>query len=366
MDSEQIEAIPVVPELSLKGTSEAILRLGERLAETKYKIDMLGKTGWGELTANLHGLEASGEWDGPDDALTFFSKIFPFALLPTETEPLGVFRVPTERVIGRSWRWWPDHLNANSEARLVEHLNGPSAAESTCWYFVGALGVLLAAEGQSRVNYCRQRGIPFITARVSYLNYPPADRFRLYHVNKGEIRQSWVVFGDRYLQVVQWPRITLPLLSTYGVHSATWPMTFPSISRIFEELYFPESVGDFVTPCIDLESIKAKIRTEQEAERRAVKPVKMALSDMDINNILPVTMTLFFFFILSLVVAGLTVGEGWAGRVSMMVCGVSGSLLLFLAMPVFLVSRRHRRDVHAEAADRPVLSEEPSPVEQQV
>lgn len=362
MDSEQTEADAgsEVPELSLKVTSEAILRLGERLAETKYKIDLLGKTGWGELTANLHGLEASGEWDGPDDALTFFSKIFPFALLPTETEPLGVFRVPTARVIGRSWRWWPEHLNAMSEARLIEHLNGPSAAESTSWYFVAALGVLLAAEGQSRVNYCRQRDIPFMTARVSYLNYPPADRFRLYHVNKGTTRQSWVVFCDRYLQVVQWPRITLPALSTYGVHSATWPMTFPPINRVFEELYHPQPVGNFVAPCVDLETVKLKIRAEQEAERRAVKPVKMSLSDMDITNILPVSMTLFFFFILSLVVAGLTVGQGWAGMFSMLVCGVSGSLLLFLTMPVFLVSRRLRRENHVEQSEKPMLAKEQS------
>ncbi|MEW5288115.1 hypothetical protein ABW286_02735 [Erwinia papayae] len=360
MESEQTEAVPDVPELSLKDIPQAILRLGERLAETKYQIDILGKTGWGELTANLHGLEASGEWDGPDDALTFFSKIFPFALLPTETEPLGVFRVPTGRVIGRSWRWWPEHLNANSETRLIEHLNGPFAAENTSFYFVASLGVLLAAQGQSRVNYCRQRDIPFITARVSYLNYPPADRFRLYHVNKGAIRQSWVVFNDRYLQVVQWPRITLPALSTYGVHSATWPMTFPPISRVFDELYHSQPVEDFILPCVDLEMVKMTIRAEQEAERRAVKPVKMALSDMDITNILPVSLTLFFFFILSLVVAGLTVGAGVAGMASMLVCGVSGSLLLFLAMPVFLVSRRHQRDSQSESDTPPLPADEHS------
>lgn len=78
MENEQIQ-VPTLPELPLKGIPQEILRLGKRLADTKYQIDMLGKTGWGELTANLHGLEASGEWDGPDDALTFFSKIFPFA-----------------------------------------------------------------------------------------------------------------------------------------------------------------------------------------------------------------------------------------------------------------------------------------------
>ncbi|AXF75206.1 hypothetical protein AV903_02315 [Erwinia tracheiphila] len=81
----------------------------------------------------------------------------------------------------------------------------------------------------------------------------------------------------------------------------------------------------------------------------------MVLSEMDINNILPVTMTLFFFFILSLVVAGLTVGEGWAGAVSMFVCGVSGSLLFFLAMPVFLVSRRHKRGIYPLRPDDAIL-----------
>lgn len=346
----EIEQTPAAlpPELPLDGIPQEILRLGKRLAETKYKIDMLGKEGWGELTANLHGLESSGEWDGPDDALTFFSKVFPFAMLPAETDPLGIFQVPTERVIGRSWRWWPEHMNANSEAKLTEHLNGPFAAESTSWYFLPALGVLLAAQGQSRVNYCRQRNIPFITARVSHLSYPPADRFRLYHVTKGQTRQSWVVCNDRYLQPVLWPRITLPALTTYGVHSGSWPLTFPPVDRIFDELHNPQPAADFVAPCVDLLAVNEAIEAEREAAKKAKKPVKMALSDMDITNILPVSMTVTFFFILSLVIAGMTAGEGLAGCVSLLVCGMAGSLLLFLVTPVFLVSKRLRKEPQAE------------------
>lgn len=361
MENEQNQA-QLLPELPLKGIPQEILRLGKRLADTKYQIDMLGKTGWGELTANLHGLEASGEWDGPDDALTFFSKIFPFAMLPAETEPLGIFRVPTERVIGRSWRWWPDHLSATSETKLVAHLDGPHAAESTSWYFLPALGVLLAAQGQSRVNYCRQRHIPFITARVSNLNYPPADRFRLYHVTKGQTRQSWVVLNDRYLQPVLWPRITLPALTTYGVHSGSWPLTFPPTDRIFAELYNPAPAEDFVAPCVDLVAVNETIKAEALAAKWAQKPVKMALSDMDITNIWPVSLTLSFFFILSLVIAGLTAGEGWAGCISLLVCGMAGSLLLFLASPVFLVSKRLRRDFKPEVPEEEAAEAQPPEV----
>ena len=364
MENEQIPAT-TIPELPLGGIPQEILRLGKRLAETKYKIDMLGKAGWGDLTANLHGLEVSGEWDGPDDALTFFSKIFPFAILPAETEPLGTFRVPTERVIGRSWRWWPEHLNANSETKLVEHLEGPLAAESTSWYFVPALGVLLAAQGQSRVNYCRQRHIPFITARISNLSYPPADRFRLYHVTKGTSRQSWIVYNDRYLQPVQWPRITLPALTLYGVHSSSWPLTFPPVDRIFDELHNPKPAEDFVAPCVDLMAVKETIKAEEEAAKWAKKPVKMALSDMDITNIWPVSMTVTFFFILSLVVAGITAGAGLAGCISLLVCGMAGSLLLFLVTPVFLVNKRLAKDPMPEMQEKLALEEGPQEAEVQ-
>lgn len=364
MENEQIQ-VPTIPELPLKGIPQEILRLGKHLADTKYQIDMLGKNGWAELTANLHGLEASGEWDGPDDALTFFSKIFPFAILPAETEPLGIFRVPTERVIGRSWRWWPDHLSATSETKLIEHLEGPMAAESTSWYFLPSLGLLLAAQGQSRVNYCRQRHIPFITARVSNLNYPQADRLRLYHVTKGQTRQSWVVFNDRYLQPVQWPRITLPALATYGVHSGGWPVSFPPVERIFAELYHPLPAEDFVAPCVDLTAVNEAIKAEALAEKSAKKPVKMALSDMDITNIWPVSLTLSFFFILSLVVAGLTAGEGVTGCISLLVCGMAGSLLLFLATPVFLVSKRLRRNYQADSQVEDVSEDQPPAVEVQ-
>ncbi|WP_342755058.1 hypothetical protein AAGQ96_05850 [Pantoea sp. MBD-2R] len=361
MENQHSDINATVPELSLKGIPSTILRLGKHLADMKYQIDILGKNGWAELTANLHGLEPSGEWDGPDDALTFFSKIFPFAMLPAETEPLGVFNVPTERVISRSGQWWPDHLNGNSEAKLREHLNGPFAAEGTSWYFLPALGVLLAAQGQSRVNYCRQHHIPYITARISHLDYPPADRFRLYHVTRGATRQSWIVMNDRYLQQIHLPRITLPALTTYGVHSGSWPLTFPPVERIFDELHNPQPAENFIAPCVDLAAVKARMKAEKEMEKRAKKPVKMALSDMDITNIWPVNMTLSFFFLVALVAAGLTAGEGWMGGLSMLLCGMAGSLLLFIATPVFLVSKRHHRAYQPESV-APEALEEPETV----
>lgn len=349
MESEHKEPSSI-PLLDLSAISGDILQLGKRLADTKYKIDMLGKVGWGELTANLHGLEASGEWNGPDDALTFFSKVFPFAILPSETEPLGIYQVPTERVIGRSWRWWPDHLSGNSEEKLLEHLNGPHSAESTSYYFISALAVLLAVQGQSRVNYCRQRHIPYITARVTYLTYPSADRLKLYHVTRGNTRQSWVVLNERYLQLIQWPRITLPALSTYGVHSGVWPQSFPPTDRIFDELHHTHPAEDFVAPCVDLQALREKIDAEKQAELLAEKPVKMALSEMDIANLWPVTMTLMFFFLLSLVAAGVTAGEGWLGLAGLVICGMSGSLLLLLAAPVFLVRQGLRSRRKKESA----------------
>jgi len=355
---EQTETTIAVPELPLADIPSTILRLGKRLADTKYQIDLLGKNGWAELTNNLHGMDTGGEWDGPDDALTFFSKVFPFAMLPTETEPMGIFRVPTERVISRSWSWWPEHLHGSSEAKFLEHLNGPTAAEGTSWYFLPALGVLLAAQGQGRVNYCRYHHIPTMLARVSHLHYPPADRFRLYHVMRGQTRQSWVVYNNRYLQPVQLPRITLPALSTYGVHIGSWPLTFPPIARVFDELHHPQQLGDFIAPGLDLEAVKERMRAEKEAEKRAVKPVKMALSDMDITNIWPVSLTLSFFFILSLVIAGLTSGAGWPGGISLLVCGMAGSLLLFIATPIFLVSKRHHR---AWQPEEPVKVDEAPP-----
>lgn len=360
MESEQSE-VRTLPLLDMSAIPQEIMQLGKRLADTKYQIDLLGKAGWGDLTANLHGLEASGEWHGPDDALTFFSKIFPFAILPSETEPVGVFQVPTEQVIGRSWRWWPEHLNGNSEKKLHEHLNGPYAADSTSYYFISALAVLLAVQGQSRVTYCRQRHIPLIAARVTYLAYPPADRLKLYHVSKGKTRQSWVVLQDRYLQAVQWPRITLPALATYGVHGGSWPAHFPPIDQVFEELHDPQPAEDFVAPCVDLQTLMQRVVEEQQQQQQAAKPVKMALSDMDIANLWPISMTLMFFFLVSLVAAGVSAGQGWLGAVSMLICGMSGSVLLFLAAPIFQASQRLRSQ-RRQVSEQPGEAEaEPTP-----
>lgn len=354
MESEHNSITPV-PLLDLTAVPGDMLLLGKRLADTKYQIDLLGKKGWGELTGNLHGLEASGEWNGPDDALTFFSKIFPFVSLPSDTAPVGVWQVPVERVIGRSWRWWPEHLSASSEEKLRTYLAAGNAADGTCYYFISALGLLLAAQGQNRVNYCRQRDIPFITARVTELPYPPADRFKLYHVSKGATRQSWVVLNDRYLQAVQWPRITLPALARYGVHSTSWPLIFPATDLIFAELHNPQPVQEFIAPCIDLDALQQKIAAEQQAARLTAQPKKMAIGDMDIVNLGAVSITLMFFFLLSLVAAGITVGEGWIGLISLLICAVSGSLLLMLVAPIFRVAKhsvsRDAQPVHEPSTE---------------
>lgn len=90
----------------------------------------------------------------------------------------------------------------------------------------------------------------------------------------------------------------------------------------------------------------------------------MALSDMDIVNIWPVSMTLMFFFLLSLVAAGVTAGSGGLGLVSLVICGMSGSLLLFLAAPVFLVSQRlrsRRREEDEEGVNEEINSGEVPP-----
>ncbi|WP_096777748.1 hypothetical protein [Izhakiella australiensis] len=343
-----------IPELVMKSIPHEILALGLRLTDTKYQIDLLGKAGWGNLTANLHGLETSGEWDGPDDALTFFSKIFPFAPLPGNSESMGFFQVPTERVIGRSWRWWPEHLNHNSEAKLREHLAGPHAADTTSYYFIPELAVVLAAEGQNRVSYCRERHIPFITARVTMLNYPPADRMRIYHVSRGSVRQSWVVLHDRYLQPLQWPRITLPALAIYGVHNHHWPAHFPSVMQIFEELYHPQQQENFVLPCLDLNAIGEKIAKKEAEARQAILPVSMALTDMQVANIWPISLTTLFIFMVSLLMAGMTLGNGLPGKISLVAAGASASILLFLMTPILMVSKRLRR----EAIDPPQFEEE--------
>ncbi|PIJ48810.1 hypothetical protein BL250_02375 [Erwinia sp. OLTSP20] len=333
-----------IPMLAMKGIPQEILALGSRLADTKYQIDLLGKSGWGCLTANLHGLETSGEWDGPDDALTFFSKIFPFAPQPVNSESMGVFQVPTGRVIGRSWRWWPEHLNANSEARLAAHLSSQHAADSTSYFFIPQLAVVLAVEGQNRVSYCREKQIPNIMARVSKLDYPPADRMRIYHVMRGNTRQSWVVLHDRYLQLLQWPRITLPALATYGVHSHHWPAHFPAVRHIFDELYAPQQLENFLAPCLDLNAIGEKIVRKQEEARLAAQPVSMALTDMPVANIWPISLTTLFIFMLSLLLVGMTMGNGMAGKVSLITAGASASILLFLMTPILVVSRRMRRE----------------------
>nr|CBX79945.1 hypothetical protein predicted by Glimmer/Critica [Erwinia amylovora ATCC BAA-2158] len=336
MQSEHSETSPA-PFLDLTAIPADILQLGKRLADTKYQIDVLGKQGWGELTGNLHGLEAGGEWNGPDDALTFFSKILPFAALPSENAPPGIWQVPVERVIGRSWRWWPEHLIGNSEEKLREHLAGDHAADGTSYYFISSLALLLAVQGQSRVNYCRQRHIPFITARVTGLNYPPADRFKIYHVTKGATRQSWVVLNDRYLQAVHWPRITLPVLTRYGVQSDRWPQKFPATDLIFAELHHPQAAQDFIAPCVDLQALQQKIDAANQAAKLAAKPTRMAIGYMGIVNIWPVSITLTGIFLLSLIMTGMTAGEGWPGLLSLLVCAMSASMLLFLVAPVFQV-----------------------------
>lgn len=172
------------------------------------------------------------EAGGPFDLLI---KVIPF--LEDEPDPEVAVRMPLKRVVGESWAWVTPEPRPGREDLATYLLLPDRAAENgqdiaKAWW-LPQLGLGVMHEGKNRVAYLRDIcGAEAMPARVSRMSMPAADRLRLVTADIGGIAFHVVTLDQRWLALVAYPDLTVPLLGAYGVHAQPWPQRMPPLEEL--------------------------------------------------------------------------------------------------------------------------------------
>ncbi|KJK06758.1 hypothetical protein [Pseudomonas tussilaginis] len=219
------------------GISDKLAQAVHSIVYSKYLMDCAVKDhGATMLAPNLFD---SGYW--PLEPMSFLSQILPFHRTCKRTDDgspdYQYALVPTSNTLGCSWRWRRKHLEPLKAEELLEQLTDFDAMTrkeideaSYCW--IKPLGIFAPSEGKNRVDFLREKGVATIPARIYEWTYSEPHRIVLYSVKKGAFDATWAVLDDRWVESVEHPSWTIPLLTAYGVKLEVWPETFPKPESI--------------------------------------------------------------------------------------------------------------------------------------
>ncbi|MEZ8238598.1 MULTISPECIES: hypothetical protein [Vibrio] len=200
-----------------------------RLASLKYDIDTIARKAPENIPSDLHGPAAGGEY-GPHFGSDFLSSILPFLPREFSNDKQVVMNVPTDHILGCSWRVWPDpNISTIEKDEVIDYIYSESGIIDTFYTYIPELSLFLAGEGKNRVNFCRYHNIPHIPARVMIKNYPEANRIKIFTLNMAWGTDVWAVLDDRFIKKVSHFAYALPMLRAYGVSILdVWPEEWPS------------------------------------------------------------------------------------------------------------------------------------------
>jgi len=270
-----------LPKLAIT-VSEELKETARMLVRKKYEFDRFArKLGGANLISGLWG--SYGE---PLDGTDFFRKLFPFApVWNSEGEPLACI-VPVEYTFGCSWRWRKEHLNSKEIEKCLQRVTSHENANrygynSAQYMWIEPLGLILANEGKNRVDFIREMlektSVEGIPASVNRYDYPRADRISLYEVDANGREEVWAVLDRRYVERLQFPDWTLPVLSAYGVRSGgkSWPNDFPGVAIIDAAFSCPSGAKGFLNSAIvDMAPIKRKNDKNNEIVRCSINEIE--------------------------------------------------------------------------------------------
>ncbi len=214
------------------GISEKLTQTVHSIVHSKYLMDCAVKDhGATMLAPNLFD---SGYW--PLEPMSFLAQILPFRLTCERTDDgspdYQYALVPTANTLGCSWRWRGKHLDPVTAEQMLKQLTDFDALTREeidkaiyCW--IKPLGIFAPSEGKNRVDFLRERGVTSIPAKIFEWTYPQPERIVLYTVKEGAFEATWAVLDDRWVETVEYPSWTIPLLAAYGVKLKVWSDAFP-------------------------------------------------------------------------------------------------------------------------------------------
>lgn len=344
-----VEAEPVQP-LHLE-VPERLSRAVQTLAYNKYVMDLdVHQHSASMLAGDLH----DGAY-GPAEPLPFLARVLPFMWAAKHVEGREYALVPTVNTLGCSWRWRRRSLDDEKAQRLVQLLTDSHALENdslgrASYALIRPLGILAPNEGKNRVDFLREEGIEQIPAEVFYIDYPSAERLKLYQVEAGAFAETWAVLDDRWVERVTHPSWAIPVLNAYGVAlKQEWPGEFASIGDVLEAFLgcrgstqasgHPEYRN---APVVDLETLK--VQSEYQAERVHCPVIELQHVKADPRFWLSAGAGLFVSTL-----AMMLLPAGWteARLVSGIALGAAVGALVAVAAPILRVRRRCVRNQSA-------------------
>jgi hypothetical protein len=202
----------------------------------------------------------------------------------------------------------------DADALLAGTLNSAS------YHWIKPLGIIAPSEGKNRTDFLRGEGVELIPANVWEHTYPAAERLQIYEIEDGAFKETWAVLDGRWVQKVENPSWTNPLMQAYGVPvQQRWPRQFPSPKQVvlamFERPGTTSPMGhpdhDYA-PFVDLKTLEAISQYQTEEVRCAV----LELKDIQIDRRIWACITTSFilgFLIWTLAPSAWTPLQGLAG-----------------------------------------------------
>jgi hypothetical protein len=231
-------------------------------------------------------------------------------------------------------------MSEGEQGDIVAFLQHPDRAvwgnrEYAAYTWVKPLGLFLAGEGKNRVSLFQRLGVEWIPACVSTEGYPSPERIVMYTIKEGTLAQCWAVLDGRWAENVACPAWILPVLRAYGVKvTSQWPREFPALREVLRTQMEVERDVFGRKPRIDLGAVKAREDWEDGWARVS------SWSRLDTRA----SFKLAAFLTAAFVIGLLVMGAEWSSLRWLGIALVCGSVGMFTALHIKLLSVR-RRDV---------------------
>lgn len=291
---------------------------------------------------------------------TLLDSVVPFLDRGDENaEVVGAAMVPLEVLLGDSWKWTTDCLDAEEQERLEGWLSHPDRADLNCenpaiYCAVPSLGVYWAHEGKNRVQFLRDRGLTHVPGNLTLYAYPAPHRIELFTTRLLGREEVWAVLDRRWVQPIILPALGVSVLNEYGVAAAVrWPENWPDAEVVAESMYRDASPGS-ARPfnCIDLLPLEARRRDE----RRGYENVEASIHQLDGFRLKPAPIVAFALACILTWVVGALLKSSMGNAVSFLGLGGLATLGGVLTLPLVRTERRNLEFLYQGQENREGLS----------
>jgi hypothetical protein len=318
------------------------------LVAIKHQLDVLARSDTG--TPIVEQLFPDWRGDRSIDPWSFAKEVLPFFWYARSTkliEPEGGWYkalVPTEVVIGQSWRWTPTDLDNAKQIKVIDttfsafETSKPGRPGTECaqYCYIRPLGIVLAHEGKNRVALFRKRALPHIPALVSDEDYPIAERVRIFEMPEACL----AVLDGRFVERVGALVLVRGLTEAYGVQvEKEWPADFASLDRVLVDLNDARLRESYKPYAADMD----KLRLDAVCSNTEVE---VTLLDVEAVQLPPMKTFVKGGTILLILLLAMRPAAAWPD-LQILISAITGALGMLLTVPLLPLVRckvRHLKE----------------------